>query len=225
MYFQWAFFDVDGTLTTTPSVWEFLHRQLDLWESEGKKNLQDFLEKRTDYHEFARRDAMGYKGLHRSELNRILDQIEIRPGIAECFSFLRNEGIRIGLISTGLDILVNRFFPVDFAISNELVFRDNVCTGEVIVHLPIDAKERYIKQFLFDRNVDAVNTITVGDSLGDIGMMRLSGLRIAMYPCHSELLDVCHVCLMENGFKWLPDVIQRQIKIKMAASRSTFLVR
>ncbi len=207
MDYTWIFFDVDGTLTVEHSIWEFLHRELGIWESQGKVNLELFLTGRMSYAEFARRDAAGYSGIHRSEFDRMLDRIQIRPGIDRCFHELHARGLRIGLISTGLDILVNRFQPVELAVANELLFENDICTGEVIVHLPIDAKAEYISGFRSKHSIECREIVSVGDSVGDIGMMLQSGLKIAVYPCDPALLDVCDFCLLEPDLNLIPDLV------------------
>ncbi len=208
MSFRWIFFDVDGTLTSQHSVWEYLHRELGIWESQGKINLALFRTGRISYPEFARRDAAGYTGIHRSEFDRMLDRIPIRPGVDRCFRELRERGMRIGLISTGLDILVNRFQPVDLAVSNELLFENDVCTGEVVVHLPIDAKADCVRRFRAMHSIDCREIVSVGDSIGDIGMMHQSGLKIAVHPCDPALLDVCDFCLLDSDLNRIPELIR-----------------
>jgi len=190
-----AVFDVDGTLTKIRSIWEYLHRRLGIWETEGLPNLDAYLSGGIDYYEFARRDAQGYKGYTSEHFDNLIERIPHREGIEDCFNFLRSKGIKIALLSTGLDLLLKKFQPVDFRFSNELLFRDEICLGKVRVNVPIDRKIDVLNQLIAQLGIGWNNVMSVGDSEGDLEVMEKSLLSVAVNPSNSELVSVADYCI------------------------------
>jgi phosphoserine phosphatase len=187
-----AFFDVDGTLTSVASVWEYLHRELGIWESQGEPNLLEYLAGNIDYDEFSRRDAMGYFGIPYTVLDEMVGRIPLRAGIQICFDFFKTRGIPIILLSTGLDILVNRIPGADMRIANELLFEDGVCTGKVRVRIPMDGKKHAFRQILHEREIAPDQAIVVGDSAGDLELMKVAGLSIAVASQDQNVISIAH---------------------------------
>lgn len=172
--------DVDGTLTTEPSIWETFHRQLGKWESEGLPNLQAYLSGSIDYTEFAARDAMAYKDLSRDALHKMAAAIPRRTGMERMLERLSKRCFSIALVSTGLDILLDQIPHADIRIANRLLFDNNRCTGRAEVVIPIDGKGQAVESLMKKMGVSPDHTVVLGDSTGDIAMMRQAGFSIAV---------------------------------------------
>ena len=69
-------FDLDGTLTKTPSPWQYVHERLGVWESTACHHLQQWLSGKLTYEEFCRRDTSLWNGRPVDEIYSYLDEIE-----------------------------------------------------------------------------------------------------------------------------------------------------
>jgi len=181
--------DVDGTLTTEVSVWEYLHKQLGKWDSEGFPNLNAYLCGEIDYAEFAARDASAYKGLSRGEINELMAAIPRRQGMEDMLRTLQRRGFCIALISTGLDILVNQIPYADERIANRLVFQNDICTGQVEVVIPIGGKGSVTRDLITRLGFDRDYIVALGDTNGDLPMMERAGFSVAVAAQSSEILQ------------------------------------
>ncbi len=203
-----AIFDVDGTLTLERSVWEYLHRSLGIWESEGLPNFNAYLKGEIDYNEFARLDAWGYRDLKWDYVNEMVRAIPRRDGISTLFSFLKAHGYTIALVSTGLDILLNQFPDSDIRIANKLIFEEGICTGRAEVVIPIDAKRRVVTELCREQNVDISESLVFGDSRGDVEIMTSARLAIAVNPSHPDVTDAADLVIHENDLTAAIPLIQ-----------------
>ena len=180
-----ALFDLDGTLTPVISVWRHIHERLGLWEREARRHQDAFERGDISYHEFCARDAAHWRGMAESHLRVITDAIPYRPGVHECVRILREQGMVVGVISTGLTLLIERVMnelDLEYAIANRLVARAGVLTGEVKVNVEHGRKGDAVDLFCGQFGVDYREVITIGDSDGDISMFEHSGFSVAFNP-------------------------------------------
>lgn len=189
--------DVDGTLTTETSIWESFHRKLGKWEAQGLVNLNDYLAGKIDYHEFAARDARAYRGLTKSDLDRMAAEIPRRRGMECMLTTMARRGFTIALISTGLDILVDQIPGAHIRVANRLEFENGVCTGRAIVEIPIGEKGMVLRKILDTGAFRSERTVVIGDSSGDIPMMQTAGFSIAVAA--SDSLVVQHADAQIDG--------------------------
>jgi len=178
-------FDLDGTLTPVTSVWRHIHERLGLWENEALRHQEAFERGDIPYEEFCARDAAHWKGMAESDLRVITDAIPYRPGVHECVAVLKAQGLVVGVISTGLTILIERVMhelDLEYAIANRLVTKAGVLTGEVKVNVEHGRKGEAVDLFCGQFGVDYREVITVGDSDGDISMFEHSGFSVAFNP-------------------------------------------
>jgi phosphoserine phosphatase len=182
-------FDLDGTLTPVRSVWRHLHEALGLWDGEAERHQAAFLAGDLTYEEYCARDAAHWKGRPEAELLAIADAIPYRPGARETISRLQQEGLLIGVISTGLTVLaerVHRELDLAFTIANRLVAERGVLTGEVQVNVEHDDKGAAVDLFCSRFGVDPGEVISIGDSDGDIPMFARTGFSIAFNPASEK---------------------------------------
>ena len=178
-------FDLDGTLTPVRSVWQHIHERLGLWDAEAHRHQQAFERGEIGYEEYCARDAAHWKGMREADLRAITDRIPYRPGVRECVDLLKEAGLVVGVIFTGLTLLIerlNRELDLAYAIANRLVARNGVLTGEVKVNVEHGRKGEAVDLFCSQFGVDYREVITVGDSDGDISMFEHSGFSIAFNP-------------------------------------------
>jgi phosphoserine phosphatase len=95
-------------------------------------------------------------------------------------------------ISTGLEFLNSitaQELRLDEVISNEVLFKDGVCTGEVIINVEEDSKAQVLKTVLKKYNIKNGNIITFGDGLADVKMFKLSTFSVAIFPKKEEVRE------------------------------------
>ena len=69
-------FDLDGTLTKTPSPWRYVHERLGVWENTACNYFDEWSSGKMSYEEFCRRDTSLWNGRELQEIYAYLDEIE-----------------------------------------------------------------------------------------------------------------------------------------------------
>src|SRR5262245_31771098 len=93
--------DLDGTLTKTPSPWQYVHQRLGVWESTACGYLDEWLSGRISYDEFCRRDTKLWTGRTVREIEQYLDEIDINRHVPDMVERLINAEIPSIIISSG----------------------------------------------------------------------------------------------------------------------------
>lgn len=175
-------FDLDGTLTPVGSVWQHIHERLGTWDEGGRVSLNAFLAGRINYLEFAVRDAALWKGVPRERLEEIVGEIPLRRGADETIQSLKQEGYRLALLSSGLDVLAHRVakrLGFEICICNRLGFTDGALDGQVSIHVTWDGKPRHLPGICRLFGVRPSETAAIGDSAGDAFLFPEVGLSVA----------------------------------------------
>ncbi|MDD2420550.1 MAG: HAD-IB family phosphatase [Heliobacteriaceae bacterium] len=183
------FFDVDGTLTQGPNVWEHIYRSMGIWETVGIPIQTCYFDGLIDYREFAQRDAMHFRGTGVTQLRGWAAGIPLRSQAVEILTDLSARSCRIVLLSTGLTLLTDRVAReagISDAVANELELTDGFATGRVEIRVSGDYgpqdKGAWVRYFCRIYGVDLAHTVAIGDSSGDIPMFRQVQLPIMLVP-------------------------------------------
>jgi phosphoserine phosphatase len=208
--FRAVLFDLDGTLTPVASVWQHLHEALGLWETEARRHQASFERGEITYEEFCARDAAHWTGMREAELRAITDRIPYRPGARDCVEAIKGAGLLVGVVSTGLTLLlerVHRDLDLAFAIANRLVARHGLLTGEVKVNVEHDRKGEAVDLFCGQFGVDHREVIAVGDSDGDLSMFEHAGFAVAVHPRSDRVARAARVVHTDASLAGLPDLL------------------
>lgn len=176
-----AFLDCDGTLTKVRSSWEYLHKELGLWDENADEFQELFRAGEIDYHEFCRRDARLWRGLSVPEVREIVGRIPYRDDAMQTVENLKKMGVVTVIISSGLSLLVDRVqadLAIDLAVSNELVAHEGYFTGDVRINVGYNCKDRIVANVLRDLGLKKEESCAVGDGDGDRSMFDTVGLPI-----------------------------------------------
>ncbi|UNC91784.1 HAD-IB family phosphatase [Candidatus Contubernalis alkaliaceticus] len=186
-------FDVDGTLTVEKSAWAYIHRKLGIWEDVGEKYLNQFRAGEITYAEFARLDALRWKGISWDRLINILEEISVMEKAKEAVEKIKQNHVEVALISSGLLPLVERVaheLEIKHFTGNELVVEEGILTGEAKVNVSLDvwelSKGAYLNRLTSSLNISPVEVAAVGDGLGDLDMFKAAGVPLLVNCCLEE---------------------------------------
>ena len=202
-----VFFDCDGTLTKTKSSWEYLHRRLNLWTKNADSYQALFREGKIDYNEFCRRDAFLWRGLPVSMVYQLISEIPYQENAANAIDTLKKAGLFTVIISSGLSLLVNRVkenLSIDLALSNDLVSRAGLLTGDIKINVAYDRKGPLVREVLESLGLRREESCAVGDGDGDSGMFDEVALPIGFVADGGSLVCPDRVSLARG----LDDVVR-----------------
>jgi phosphoserine phosphatase len=202
--FLLALFDLDGTLTRERSAWEYIHRRLGVWEGHAAKFQEAFLRGEITYQRFCELDADVWKGMKASEVMQILREVPLYEGIEDLVAYLREKGIKLGIVSSGLSFLsdwIKERYGFDFAVANELGVTEGVLDGKIRIHVPYDQKGKWVRQAKRRFKARKEEILAVGDSTGDIGMFQMAGFSIAFNSRSPQLEAVASASVQSSDLR------------------------
>lgn len=125
------------------------------------------------------------KGLHRKQLQEILDSLPLTPGAQEFIQTVKNLGYKVALISGGFSFFANALkekLGLHYAFANELEFKGDVLTGRVVGTI-INAEQKAILVDLIaqQENICLEQVVAIGDGANDLPMLTKAGLGIAYH--------------------------------------------
>jgi len=208
-HFKLAIFDLDGTLTREKSIWEYIHVRLGKWYGFAEQYQKQFLEGKISYQEFCERDAEVWKGMKVEGMMEIIKNVPFHPGVDKLISHLRQKGLKLSMVSSGLSLLTNwvhERYGFDYSVSNDLLFEDGVLTGKVRIQVFYDKKAEWVRKILEQYEIKPEEAIAIGDSRGDMDMFQMVGFSVAFNSSCAELDRIATVCVRSQN---LADIIPR----------------
>jgi len=208
-FFKLAVFDLDGTLTRERSIWEYIHIRLGKWYGFAEEYQKQFLAGKISYEEFCERDAQVWKGMRVEELLEIVKTVPFHPGADELIAYLKQKGLKLSVVSSGLSILsnwVHQRYGFDYSVSNDLLHENGVLTGKVKIQVYYDKKAEWVRRILERFHVEPEEVIAIGDSVGDIDMFQMVGFSVAFNSSCKDLEKIANVCIPGQN---LADIIPK----------------
>ncbi len=189
------FFDMDGTLIKCKSSWELIHKKFGTTE-EAKKALEDYRQGRISYKEFMIRDISSWmrkkERIHIKEIEEILSNFELVDGAKEVARELKRMGLKIVIITAGIDILAEKVgieVYADKVFSNKLkIDGEGYLVGEGIEVVEPRRKDKIIETVSKEENVPLNETVAVGDTVYDLNMLKKAGLGL-YFGDKNEIVD------------------------------------
>ena len=71
------------------------------------------------------------------------------PGADELIYYLKDKGLRLAMVSSGLSILsgwVHEKYGFDYSVSNELIHENGILTGKVRIQVYYDQKAEWVRK-------------------------------------------------------------------------------
>ena len=207
--FRLVTLDLDGTLTRERSIWEYIHKRLGKWYGFAEDYQNQFLAGKISYEEFCERDAQVWKGMKVEELLEIVKTVPFHPGANELTHYLRQKGLKLSLVSSGLSLLsdwVHQKYGFDYSVSNDLLHKNGLLTGGVKIQVYYDKKAEWVRKILNKFGVKPEEVIAIGDSKGDIDMFQMVGFSVVFNSSCFDLEKIANVCVPSQN---LADIIPR----------------
>ncbi len=205
--FRLVAFDLDGTLTREPSIWEYIHKQLSKWYGFAEDYQKQFLAGKISYEEFCERDAQIWKGMKVEELLEIVKTVPFHPGVGGLIHYLKQKGLKLSLVSSGLSLLsdwVHQRYGFDYSVSNDLLHQNGILTGRVKIRVRYDKKAEWVKKIVKKFGMKPEEVIAIGDSKGDMDMFQMVGFSVAFNSSCKDLNQIATVCIPSQD---LSDII------------------
>jgi len=200
-HYKLVVFDLDGTLTAERSIWEYIHKKLDKWYGYAEKYQSQFLQGKISYKQFCGLDAQVWRGMGVDQLRDIVRAVPFNPGVDELTSLLKELGLRLTLVSSGLSLLsewVEEKYGFDYAVSNRLLHEDDILTGEVEIKVNYDRKAEWVQSITDIFRIRNDDIIAIGDSVGDMEMFEMAGYSISFNSSSGKLDQIADVVIKGN---------------------------
>ena len=198
--------DMEGTLTTNPTVWELMHLKIGTWASHGLPYWEEFKSGGMNYEEFARKDVATWRGASEHLLAEAVEEVPLMDGCAELLRFFDARGIPSVIVSNGLERLglrLARDLPVTRVAANRELVEDGRLTGELDVLVPFCEKGSTLLRIASEMNVQPGEIMAVGDGVADVAMFRSAGRSVAFMPENSEVAGAADHVVREPDLREL----------------------
>lgn len=123
------------------------------------------------------------KGIKLEELDKLKSRLPINPGFAITIRYLQSKGWLTCIASGGFTYFANYLkdtFDLSYAFSNELSLTKGVLNGTVSGNIVnAEMKKQILLETSQSHNIDAQQTIAIGDGANDLLMMQAAALGVA----------------------------------------------
>ena len=176
-------FDLDGTLTNTPSPWRHIHERLGIWESTASSYLDEWLSGEITYDEFCRRDTRLWSGRPLPEIQSYLDEIEVNRHVPAVVRSLVDRKIPSIIISSGFTYVARRIQD-ECKWEPLLIYANELVDGpEVRIHVSGDfaspiSKKAHAEAALGLVGAAASKTLVVSDATRDLEQLSNCGFHL-----------------------------------------------
>lgn len=192
-------FDMDGTLISIRSSWEFIHSILGTEEEAARYRLM-YEGGEIDYGKWAELDVSTWRGKDFSEVLRRIDEVELTENSEEAVKMLKSSGFIVGVISSGIDVVARKVcekLEMDFCESAKLLIEGNEVKG-LISDLPPHEKGEVLASIASKYGVPLRRVAFVGDGDSDLSIFEMDlGLKIAFRPRSERIVKLSHLVVRD----------------------------
>lgn len=199
--FDLVVFDMEGTLTCDPTLWELMHLSVGTWHSHGLPYWSRYRAGEIGYDEFAKMDVAAWGGSPLDMLNAAVEKVPLMPGCERLLPWLSSRGVHTAIISNGLERLglrLVREFGLEKVLANRECAEAGVLTGDLEILVPFEAKGDALEKLAGELGVPLNRVMAIGDGPADIEMFRRAGKGVAFAPSHREVADGAHAVIEER---------------------------
>lgn len=199
---QAVFCDVDSTLIEQESL-ELVADRLNIRPMMAKLTTQAMEGKIAFSSTFMERLTF-LKGLKKSELLEVADEVKIREGAKEFFELCHSKGIPTYLVSSGFTHIVQKVaesLNVTGYLANELEFdQDQLFTGKLVGEFVSKRKKaEFLLATCESHQIDRCSSVAFGDGANDEHFFKVSGLALGQQP-KNVVVPFIHAFNNSNAF-------------------------
>ena len=163
-----------------------------------------------DFEQSLRARVSLLKGLPRSVITEVQQEITLTDGAQDLVNLLHAQGHGVALVSGGfIDIIEPMIssLSIKYYKANKLEVVDDVLTGQLIGPV-IDraAKAAALREFSKASRVDIENTVAIGDGANDLDMMSIAGLSIA-FNAKPIVVEAADLAITEPSLRSVIELI------------------
>jgi len=193
---------MDGVLVDIDSSWQFVHRKLNV---DNSNNLKQFLNHQISYVEFMKKDIKLWGKANINTIKSILDEVPLMKNAKSTVAQLTKAGCKTAIISSGISVLAERIqqeVGIDVAFANEILANEaGVLTGKgVEVVNPLN-KKAVLRKFASDQHTTPQCCAVVGDTIFDVPMFREAGFSIAFNTDDKQVRKAANVAVEGKDLK------------------------
>jgi len=205
-------FDMDGTLIEARSSWWLIHEAMRT-EKQARENERMYRRGIIDYDRWAELDVRAWIGKDFSKALSALKEVKLMEGARESVELLRSEGFIVGVISAGLNVVLERILEeiaLDFYEVNELLLKNKVVVGWR-TRVGYHDKGRKVIELSEKFSVPLNLVVVVGDAENDLEMFKLPQVfKIAFLPSHPDLEALADITIREKNLMRVAEVILKR---------------
>ena len=163
-----------------------------------------------DFEQSLRARVSLLKGLPRSIITEVQQEITLTDGAQDLVNLLHAQGHGVALVSGGfIDIIEPMIssLSIKYYKANKLEVVDDVLTGQLIGPV-IDraAKAAALREFSKASGVEIENTVAIGDGANDLDMMAIAGLSIA-FNAKPIVVEAADLAITEPSLRSVIELI------------------
>ena len=163
-----------------------------------------------DFEQSLRARVSLLKGLPRSVITEVQQEITLTDGAQDLVNLLHAQGHSVALVSGGFSDIIEPMISslsIKYYKANKLEVVDDVLTGQLIGPV-IDraAKAAALREFSKASGVDIENTVAIGDGANDLDMMAIAGLSIA-FNAKPIVVEAADLAITEPSLRSVIELI------------------
>lgn len=203
-------FDLDGTLIEEDNgviLWERMSEKVYGSKKVSEERYKLHLKGELSIDEWVDLDLAQWKKMRvtKAMVKREARHSRLNHGIRETLKELKKQGIKLGIISGSVDILLDTVFPdhpFDDVFINRLKFdRKGYLSSWKKCEYGNGRKNVALKMIAKRENIPLSRTVFVGDHLNDIPAARIAGLSIAFNSHVKKFQDKCDVVIKKKDMR------------------------
>ncbi|PWJ39279.1 HAD family hydrolase [Sediminitomix flava] len=194
-----AVFDIDGTLRQVVDPWMLLHNHLNTAEK-GAEIYKAWAANEISYDRMCELDVALWKGISKEKMLEALATNPIRKGAKELVSWFKERGITCIGISTGLSFLneiTAKELGLDEVYSNEVLFENGICTGQMNIHVREESKDETLVNALKKHQIDG-DVFAFGDGPADVKLFLNADFSVAVFPRNEKIAECADIVVAEE---------------------------
>jgi len=203
-------FDLDGTLTVDSlDVWKKLTAKYGLTQ-EVNEIAKKFFNNECDYETWANEemDLFIKNGITKEKIEQEIKLSKITPGAIETLEELRKNGMKIALLSGGIDLAFRKIFPSHELFHDLLINKIADGTWIATKYGHGKYKAEGLCYLAKKYGLTLKECAFVGNDINDIETAKVAGLSIAFNPVCDELKCVSHRTITGDMTQILPYILK-----------------